>query len=331
MLGFCKQGLKFVVLLSLRTAAISLIGILLLTACQSKTPAPKTTEITKTVESNPAANPLLTVQTSGNITATPNPVLTQSADGAYPGPQSYLLPTSIGSYPLPGSGAIQTQGGPDPYPDPANNASNISPTPDGQSGTGFTNPYPSPAVSPYPGPSTNPTTQPPATTQPVATVQPNSTSIPFPTESPTSNVGPSSTATAIITAGPTATTQPTPTPTPGATPTVSLQTDLLATDPSTVKLAAGKPQLIVFFAYWDGNSRIMMPALLSLQDEFVTEVNFIFLDIDDPATAQLKRVLYFNYYDVLPQYFFLGPEGKILRKWRGVTQQSDLQQMIEGP
>lgn len=320
MLGFRKQGLKFVVLLSLRTAAISLIGILLLTACQSKTPAPTETEIT----SSPAANSFPPSQTAGNVIATPSPMLTQSAAGAYPGPQSGQLPTSIGSYPLPGSGALQTQGSPGPYPDPANNSSSTSPTPDGQSGSGFTNPYPSPVVSPYPGPSINPTTQ------PVATVQPSITSVPSPTGFPTSYVGPSPTATAIFTVGPTATTLPTPTPTPGATPTISLQTDLQATDPSTVKLAAGKPQLIVFFAYWDGNSRIMMPALMSLQDEYGTEGNFIFLDIDDPATAQLKRVLYFNYYDVLPQYFLLGPDGKILRKWLGVIQQSDLQQAIEG-
>jgi thiol-disulfide isomerase/thioredoxin len=109
----------------------------------------------------------------------------------------------------------------------------------------------------------------------------------------------------------------------------SLRTDLEATDPSTVKLASGKPELIVFFAYWDGNSRIMMPVLLNLQDQYGSRVNFVYLDQDNPATSQLKRALYFEAYDTLPQTFLLDANGKILRKWKGVIQQADLEQAIK--
>jgi thiol-disulfide isomerase/thioredoxin len=108
-----------------------------------------------------------------------------------------------------------------------------------------------------------------------------------------------------------------------------LRTDLLATDPSTVKLASGRPELVVFFAYWDGNSRIMMPVLLNLQDQFGTETNFIYLDSDDPATAQLKRALYYDLYAAKPQIFLLDPEGKVLRKWKGVVPRLELQQAIQ--
>jgi hypothetical protein len=40
-----------------------------------------------------------------------------------------------------------------------------------------------------------------------------------------------------------------PTPILAPTATHALRTDFVATDPTTVKLAAGKPQLIEFFAY----------------------------------------------------------------------------------
>lgn len=39
-------------------------------------------------------------------------------------------------------------------------------------------------------------------------------------------------------------------PVPGAAPTPTLRADFEATDPSTVALAAGQPQLIEFFAFW---------------------------------------------------------------------------------
>jgi thiol-disulfide isomerase/thioredoxin len=109
----------------------------------------------------------------------------------------------------------------------------------------------------------------------------------------------------------------------------SLRTDLLATDPSTVKLASGKVELVVFFAYWDGNSRIMMPALLNLQDQFGSQINFIYLDSDDPATAPLKRALYYEPYGAKPQIFLLDSQGKVQRKWQGVVPQLELQQAIQ--
>jgi thiol-disulfide isomerase/thioredoxin len=85
----------------------------------------------------------------------------------------------------------------------------------------------------------------------------------------------------------------------------------------------------MFFAYWDGNSRIMMPIWLNLQDQYGNRANFVYLDQDDPATSQLKRDLYFEPYGTLPQTFLLDANGKILRKWAGVIQQSDLQQAIQ--
>jgi thiol-disulfide isomerase/thioredoxin len=94
-------------------------------------------------------------------------------------------------------------------------------------------------------------------------------------------------------------------------------------------LASGKPELVVFFTFWDGNSRIMMPALLNLQDQFGIQVNFVYLDSDDPATTEFKRALYYEPYGTKPQIFLLDAQGKVLRKWKGVVPQLELQQAIQ--
>jgi hypothetical protein len=38
--------------------------------------------------------------------------------------------------------------------------------------------------------------------------------------------------------------------TPAPAPTVAVKTDFTPTDPTTVNLAAGKPQFVEFFAFW---------------------------------------------------------------------------------
>lgn len=49
----------------------------------------------------------------------------------------------------------------------------------------------------------------------------------------------------------TATGSAAPTEAPAAAPTKKpIKTELEATDPTTVKLAAGRPQLVEFFAFW---------------------------------------------------------------------------------
>lgn len=326
MFGIRKLGFTLDAWRLTRISATALIGVILLSACQSKTPIPKEVGVGGTEASRtPAAN-LPTVAPSEIASATSLPAPTQTEANAYPGPQGSQLPTPNGAYPAPGAGAIPTQGNLVPYPGPGNNASNPPSTPGGQPGANADNPYPSPDANPYPGPPTSPATLPAATNLPSATPQLATTSTPTPTAPVTPTSGPSNTSLATSTAILTSTSTPTPT----TTPVPSLRTNLLATDPATVELASGKPELIVFFAYWDGNSRIMMPYLLNLQDQYGAQVNFIYLDIDDPATSSLKRALYFDTYGTYPQTFLLDKNGKIIRKWRGVIQESELQQAIEG-
>jgi len=103
--------------------------------------------------------------------------------------------------------------------------------------------------------------------------------------------------------------------TPTLTPTLALVgTTLQATDPQTVKLAAGKTQLIEFFAYWSPVSKAMVPVMDRLRRLYGDRVGFVFLDVDDPANHLFKVLLG----DRLPPVFFLlDGEGRVIKEWRG--------------
>jgi thiol-disulfide isomerase/thioredoxin len=142
---------------------------------------------------------------------------------------------------------------------------------------------------------------------PSASPSPSSfTQIP-PTETPTP------TQTRYLTPTPTLTFTPTPTRTPlPAPPWMNVQ--IQATDPDTVKLAAGKPQLIEFFAYWSGPSLAMAPIVKGIENEYAYRMNFIYLDIDDPATEALKQQFH---YRIEPYFVLIDGRGNVLKEWVG--------------
>lgn len=108
----------------------------------------------------------------------------------------------------------------------------------------------------------------------------------------------------------------TPTPFP-----ILVQKNILATDPTTVKLDSGRIQFIMFFAYWDGISKAMAPVISLLEEEYGDEINFIYLDIDNPATSSLKKTLKYQYQ---PEYYLLDEAGSLLKSWTGFVDESEL-------
>jgi len=54
-----------------------------------------------------------------------------------------------------------------------------------------------------------------------------------------------------------------------------------------------------------------------LEAEWGEQVNFVYLDIDDPATEPFKRELG---YRVQPHMFLLDGEGKVLEQWLGYVE-----------
>lgn len=133
------------------------------------------------------------------------------------------------------------------------------------------------------------------------------------------------TRTPFLTPTPTITLTPTPTRTPlPVPPWVSVK--LHATDPHKVQLAAGKPQLIEFFAFWSGPSLAMAPVVQGIEREYTGQVNFIYLDIDDPATNIFKQQLH---YHMEPHFFLLDAHGKVLQQWVGYVTVEQFRQALD--
>jgi thiol-disulfide isomerase/thioredoxin len=114
-----------------------------------------------------------------------------------------------------------------------------------------------------------------------------------------------------------------PSPEPAVQPTPRL--DLHATDPSEVTLAAGKPQLVEFFAFWWPTCRSLAPVVHGLEAEYGSQVNFIYLDIDDRDTEPFKQELGYRYQ---PHLFLVDADGNILQQWVGRVSGDELERAI---
>ncbi len=101
---------------------------------------------------------------------------------------------------------------------------------------------------------------------------------------------------------------------------------LEASDPTKVQLASGKVQLVEFFAFWDGISKAMTPVMLKLVGDYGTRMNFIFLDVDNPAIAKFKSQLG---YKTQPEFFLLDKQGNILKQWSGSVDEAELRAALD--
>jgi thiol-disulfide isomerase/thioredoxin len=97
------------------------------------------------------------------------------------------------------------------------------------------------------------------------------------------------------------------------------------TDPTTVSLASGRVQLVEFFAYWCAVCKAMAPTVHGLEDIYSSDVNFVYLDRDDPATQPIRDQLGYIYQ---PHFFLIDAQGAILAQWRGYVEGETLQAAI---
>jgi len=64
----------------------------------------------------------------------------------------------------------------------------------------------------------------------------------------------------------------------------------------------------------------MAPIVHGLEVEYFGSVNFVYLDIDDPANDNFKKELGYKYQ---PHFFLVDGEGNIIQQWLGPVSADD--------
>ena len=70
----------------------------------------------------------------------------------------------------------------------------------------------------------------------------------------------------------------------------------------------------------------MAPVVHGLEAKYAGQVDFVYLDIDDPNTNSFKSQLGYQYQ---PHMFLLDEAGNILQQWVGVTPEEILDTALQ--
>lgn len=60
----------------------------------------------------------------------------------------------------------------------------------------------------------------------------------------------------------------------------------------------------------------MKPIVHELESEYGTQIEFVFVNIDDPESAALKQEYGFRYQ---PHFLLVDAEGEVIEEWLGYT------------
>ena len=64
----------------------------------------------------------------------------------------------------------------------------------------------------------------------------------------------------------------------------------------------------------------MAPIVHGLEADYFEQINFVYLDIDDPANDEFKQALG---YRVQPHFFLLDENGDVIQQWVGRVSEAD--------
>jgi thiol-disulfide isomerase/thioredoxin len=109
------------------------------------------------------------------------------------------------------------------------------------------------------------------------------------------------------------------TPVPLAT---SRGNKLEASDLASINIGNGQPVLIEFFRFTWTTCQSMAPMVHGLEAKYFTNLNFYYLDADDPATKSFQKKYGFQYQ---PYFVLLNGEGKELKRWAGYVSQNEFE------
>ena len=105
-----------------------------------------------------------------------------------------------------------------------------------------------------------------------------------------------------------------------------IASEIQASNPGSVELTSGSYQFIEFFAYWCGTCLALAPEIHTLETHYGERINFVYLDIDDPANDIFKQQLH---YHKQPQFYLLDREGNVVRQWLGTVAFDELVSTFE--
>ena len=94
--------------------------------------------------------------------------------------------------------------------------------------------------------------------------------------------------------------------------------------------ASGQIQVLEFFAYWCPNCKALAPRIHGLEAAYAGEVEFTFLDIDDPVNKALKNEFGFYYQ---PLVLVIDGDGIVHMTWVGggidpIAVQAEIERLI---
>jgi thiol-disulfide isomerase/thioredoxin len=95
-----------------------------------------------------------------------------------------------------------------------------------------------------------------------------------------------------------------------------------ASDPAMVSLGQGQPQFLDFFGWWCGTCNALAPAIAATKAEYGETVEYLHLDVDDPANAALIEQFAVA---GTPTFILLDGNGEIVQRWQGATDVTEIQ------
>ena len=64
----------------------------------------------------------------------------------------------------------------------------------------------------------------------------------------------------------------------------------------------------------------MAPIVHGLEVEYFGKINFVYLDVDDPANADFLKQLGYRYQ---PHFMLIDGHGSVLQQWLGIVAEGD--------
>lgn len=69
----------------------------------------------------------------------------------------------------------------------------------------------------------------------------------------------------------------------------------------------------------------MRPVVHGLEDKYAAKIDFVYLDIDDPASDAAKRKLG---YRVQPDFYLIDTNGAVIQRWIGAVEARSLEEAL---